>query len=113
MTVGHATAAELAHLAGSVPGGGARDRLDSWSLVAIRGTGTGAAAVHALGWRIGLLNTWITSALLVVDTGSVAVGTRSGNIYTLGRPDDECLDPELRRHLAYALRTWGFDDVRG
>ena len=113
ITVCHAADIELERLAGSVPGETARDALDLWSLVAIHGAGRSVAPVHALGWRIGLGNTWIASALLVVDTEGAAVGTSSGNAYTLGRPDDESLHPDLRRHLAYSLRTWGFDDVRG
>ena len=41
-----------------------------------------------------------------------AVRTRSGKAYLLGIRDQPQLDPELRAHLSYALREWGFEDVR-
>lgn len=85
--------------------------LERWSFVAVRDPRRGTG-VHALGWRMLLRNTWITSPVLVVDRASGAIRTRSGNAYLLGSRDGSDLDPELREHLAYALRTWGFDDVR-
>jgi hypothetical protein len=111
MSVGHATDAELAHLAGAVASAEARDQLDAWSLIAMRDAAGSGTKVHALGWRTGLLNTWITSPLVVVDRVANVVSTRSGHAYSLGRPDTRELHPALREHLAYALRTWGFDDV--
>jgi hypothetical protein len=114
VTVGHATDAELADLAGTAGTAGtaeARDELDAWSLVAVRDAAGRGTEIHALGWRTGLLNTWITSPLLIVDLVANTVSTTSGHAYSLGRRDAKDLRPELRRHLAYALRTWGFDDV--
>lgn len=111
-TVCHANEVELNRHAGTVATAAARDELDAWSLVAIRNPARDVAAVHALGWRPGILNTWITSPLLVVDTVANVVAIASRHAYTLGRRDDPKLDPELRGHMAYALRTWRFDDVR-
>src|ERR1700731_3163903 len=106
--VTHATNAEIELFAGEV--GPPRDMLELWSLIAIR---CGSAFdIHALGWRLLLENTWITSPLLAIDSAAGAVRTRSGHTYLLGCRDKSELDPELRAHLAYALRTWGFDDVR-
>ena len=106
--VTHAKDAEIELFAGEV--GPPRDMLELWSLIAIR---CGSAFdIHALGWRLLLANTWITSSLVAVDLTAGAVRTRSGNNYLLGGRDKSELDPELRAHLAYALRTWGFDDVR-
>ena len=111
VTIGHASEAELATLSGMIPTK-ARDGLDPWSLVAIREPGGDAFTMRALGWRVGLANTWITSALRCVDLAAGTVGTSSGHAYTLGGRDTNELHPELRRHLAYALRTWGYEDVR-
>jgi hypothetical protein len=108
VTVTHATPDELESLAGPV--GSALDLLELWSVIAIR-FGT-AVELHALGWRVLLANTWITSPLRAVNLTEGAVRTRSGKVYLLGSRDQPDLDPELRSHLAYALRTWGFDDVR-
>jgi hypothetical protein len=106
--VTHAQDAEIETLVGPV--GPPRDKLELWSLIAIR---IGSAIdIHALGWRQLLANTWITSSLLAVDLTAGAVRTLSGKNYLLGGRDKSELDPELRAHLAYALGTWGFDDVR-
>ena len=111
--VGHADRAGLATLAGDVGREASLDVLDSWSIVSIgRADGSGAT-LHALGWRVGLVITWITSPLCAVDLAGEAVRTFSGNVYTLGEADAPGLQPLLRDHLVYALRTWGFDDVRG
>jgi hypothetical protein len=108
VVVTHAEDTGIELFAGEV--GPARDVLELWSLIAIR---CGSAFdIHALGWRLLLENTWITSPLLAVDLTAGAVRTRSGHTYLLGGRDKSELDPELRAHLAYALRTWGFDDVR-
>lgn len=112
VTVCHADEVELAAFAGTFATAEARDELEAWSPIAIRNLARDVAAVHALGWRPGIMNTWITSALRTVDTAAGTVSTSSGHTYTLGRRDDPDLDPELRGHLAYALRRWGFDDVR-
>jgi hypothetical protein len=109
VAVGRATDDEIAALAGTV--GRGSDVLERWSLVAIRDPARGPE-VHALGWRMLLGNTWITSPVIVVDLATGAVRTRSGNAYLLGSRDRADLDPELLEHLAYALRTWGYDDVR-
>jgi len=111
VTVGHATDAELALLAGAVAIAEARDELDSWSLIAIRDPAGRGTKIHALGWRGGLLNAWITSPLVIVDLIANTVSTTSGHAYSLDRRDARELHPALRGHLAYALRTWGFDDV--
>ena len=111
--VGHADRAGLAALAGDVGREASLDVLDPWSIVSIgRADGSGAT-LHVLGWRVGLVNTWVTSPLCAVDLVDGAVRTSSGKVYTLGEPDAPGLHPLLRDHLAYALRTWGFDDVRG
>ncbi len=108
VTVTHATQDEIAFLWGGVDS--ADDMLELWSLIAIR-SGP-AVELHALGWRLLLANTWITSPLVAVDRTVGAVRTRSGRTYALGVRDKPALDPELRAHLGYALRTWGYADVR-
>jgi hypothetical protein len=86
VSVGHATEAELARLAGTVAPADARDQLDAWSLIALRDVAGGGTEIHALGWRTGVLNTWITSPLVIVDRGANVVSTTSGHAYSLGRP---------------------------
>ena len=108
VTVTHAKDAEIELLAGEV--GPTKDTLKLWSIVAIRYSK--ATEIHALGWRRLLENTWITSPLVAADLAAGSIRTRSGNAYSLGIRDDKELDPVLRDHLAYALRTWRFDDVR-
>jgi hypothetical protein len=108
VTVTFATADEIELLAGPV--GVVEDMLELWSLVAIR-TG-GAVELHALGWRLLLANTYITSPVVAVNLTHGAIRTRSGKTYLLGARDKPQLDRALRCHLGYALRQWGYDDVR-
>ena len=103
---------ELAALIQPVEDTVSRDNLDRWSLIAIRDPGRDRVNIHALGWRIILQTTWITSRLVSLDLGAQALATLSGHVYLLGKPDSPELDPELRDHLAYALSHWAFDDVR-
>lgn len=112
VAVHHANTAELAFLSRPLDPASARDLLSVWSLVAIRHSARSEPDIHALGWRVGERNTWITSRLVGVNMKASVVATRSGHAYRLGMPDDAELDPELRGHLAYALVTWGFSDVR-
>jgi hypothetical protein len=49
---------------------------------------------------------------VAVNLTKAAVRTRSGHVYLLGVHDQPELDPELHAHLAYALKTWGFENVR-
>jgi hypothetical protein len=106
--VTHATAEEIESLAGPI--GNPSDLLELWSLVAIHFDQL--IEIHALGWRVLLANTWITSPLVGVNLTLDTVLTRSRKIYMLGSRDKPELDPNLRSHLADALKTWGFDDVR-
>ena len=110
--VGHASTEELSVIARSVDAAGCRDCLERWTLVAFRDPGHPQADVHALGWRLALENTWITSRLVAVDALARAVATMSGHVYGLGRADVEELEPELRDHLRHALREWRFEDVQ-
>lgn len=112
VAVGPDTEAELAALA-PAPGPAPRDSLERWTLVAIRYDRGRGTQVHALGWRTALGNTWITSALIGVDAGAGMVATRSGHAYALGTAHGPEFDAALREHLAYALRTWGYDGIRG
>ena len=113
VTAGHATPAEVAALVATSPLEAAIDVLEHWSLIAIRGLGGGGTKVHALGWRQALANTWITSSLVAVDVAVQATRTRSGHVYALGRREDPGrMHPELADHLDYALRKWGFVDLR-
>jgi hypothetical protein len=111
--VGRATGDELAAITTPLATDASRDLLECWSLVAIRDGDRQGVEIHALGWRPGLQNSWITSPLTGVDMTVPAVATWSGSVYRLGEPDSADLDPELRAHLAYALQRWGFDEVRG
>jgi len=111
VTIGHANDAELSLIAGSIAPEAADDLLELWSLIAIRDPA--GTKIHALGWRLFLADSWITSPLVIADFGNRVVSTRSKHTYTLGCQDRSELDPGLRDHLAYALRTWGFVDVRG
>ena len=100
-------------MAATSPLEAASDVLEHWSLIAIGGLGEGCADVHALGWRRGLSNTWITSPLVAVDLAAQAIQTMSGHVYALGRRDNPAgMQPELADHLDYALRTWGFVNLR-
>lgn len=111
VSVGHATDAELDAIAAVVDPASARDVLHAWSLVAVRDSESRGTQVHALGWRVALVNTWITSPLVGVDSQARAVSTESGHAYSLELQDGPELAPSLWKHLAYALRTWGFTDV--
>lgn len=113
VVVRHADRAGLAALAGEVGRKAFLDALDPWSIVSIGRADGCRATLHALGWRVGMLNTWITSPVRTVDLAGRAVRTSSGKVYALGEPDASELHPLLREHLAYALRMCGFDDVRG
>ena len=108
VTVTHATVEEIAFLSGPVEDG--EDLLELWSLIAIRNGPL--SEIHALGWRLLLANLWITSPVVAVNLTLGAIRTESGKTYLLGARDKPELDPELRSHLGYALRKWGFDDVR-
>jgi hypothetical protein len=108
VTVTHATDDEIAQLAGPVTS--ALDVLELWSLIAFR-YGT-EIEIHALGHRTYLGTTRATTRVMVVDLTTGGVRTSSGAQYALGARDQPRLDPQLRSHLGYALRTWGFDDVR-
>ena len=110
--IGRATEAELAPLVRQGVPGVVRDVLRPSFLVAVRRADVPEAAVHALGWRQRLLNTWITSRLVAIDFATGTAATRSRNVYRLAGADghDE-LPTLLHDHLWYALRTWGFDDV--
>ncbi len=111
--VGQASADELAALAATAPLEEAIDTLERWSLIAIRGLEEGGVEVHALAWRRGLPNAWITSRLVAVDLVDGLIRTVSGHVYRLCRPDrPEGLAPELSEHLDYALRRWGFVEFR-
>jgi len=108
VTVTHATVEEIAFLSGPV--GEGQDLLEVWSLIAIRNGPL--SEIHALGWRLLLANTWITSPVVAANLTLGAIRTESGKTYLLGVRDQPELDPELRRHLGDELRKWGYDDVR-
>jgi hypothetical protein len=113
VTVTHATAEEIEALAGPVSLGDSKlgdDMLELWSLIAIRFEA--AVEIHALGWRVLLANTWVSSRVVAANLTEGIVRTRSGKMYLLGVRDKPDLDPELRAHLAYALKTWKFIDVQ-
>jgi hypothetical protein len=111
--VGQATENELAAITKPVAVEASRDFLERWSLVAIRDADRPGVEIHALGFRPKLRTTWITSPLTGVDMTSRAVATWSGHVYVLGQADDgPDLNPELRAHLGYALKAWGFNDVQ-
>ena len=107
-TVGHATTEELAWLEGGEEPTDVHDVLELWSLIAIRDLAGRRTEIHALGWRAHLQNAWITSALVGVSLDRGQVTTFSGHGYRLLEPDAPGLEPELRRHLVYALSCWGF-----
>jgi hypothetical protein len=111
VVIAHPEPAELAALIGPRPAEAFRDTLDAWALVAIRGLPAGTT-VHALGWRVELEDVWITSAVVRIGRGPMSVITASGHAYGLGSPQSETLGPRLRRHLDFALASWGFEDVR-
>lgn len=111
--IGNATNRETALIAGKVDNAKAKDVLETWHFIALRDPTGGGAAVHALGWRAGLLNTWITSSLVVVDLHEGGIITRSGNHYKLGHRSDGELENELYELLADSLIKWGFENLRG
>ena len=111
VTIGRADRDELLALA---DGGGSecrRDAIDTWSLIAIRGLARGTR-VHALGWRVGLANNWITSPIARINLGPLTVSTVSGHAYRLMSPEGAKLRPALREHLCHALHCWGFHDIQ-
>lgn len=111
VSVDHATDAELDATTNSPDPASARNLLPAWSLIAVCGLVDRGAEVHALGWRVDLVNTWISSALVGVDLEAQAVSTKSGHAYRLWGKNELKLAPSPRDHLAYALHTWGFTDV--
>ncbi len=102
---------EWVALIGPPPEQAVRDKLDAWSLVAIRGLSHGTR-IHALGWRVEIEDVWITSAVTRIGYGPISVTTASGHTYGLLSPQAETLDAGLRRHLEFALASWGFEQVR-
>ena len=112
VSIARASEDELAALAAPVSTDSISDVFDPWSIIAIRSLPTGSTSLRGLGWRAHMQNTWITSRLVAVDPTRNLIGTRSGHIYLLGGSDKPEITTGLREHLAYALRTWGFTDVR-
>ncbi len=112
MTVDRAAPEDLASIERPIPPGVVTDVLQPAMLIAIRAKGLPDAAVHALGWRRGLADVWATSLLQAVDREAGVVVTSSGSVYAIRDHGDGELPPVLQRHLAYALRVWGFVDVR-
>ncbi len=111
VVIARAGPAELAALIGARPGEAFRDQFSDWTLVAIRGLRQGTR-VHALGWRIGLEDVWITSAIASISHGPISVTTASGHSYGLRSQRASALGPRLRRHLDFALASWGFEGTR-
>lgn len=111
VTVGMATDAELRSTTRRDLPGGIRDILQPSMLFTLQEVGVEGVRVHALGWRVGLCNTWIMSALVGIDAGRTVIRTSSGHTYGLMDLQDDRPIPELMDHLGYALRAWGFDDV--
>ena len=112
MTIDRAAPEDWASIERPIPPGVVTDVLQPAVLIAIRAKGLPDAAVHALGWRRGLADVWATSLLQAVDREAGVVITSSGSVYAIRDGGDDELPPALQRHLAYALRVWGFDDVR-
>jgi hypothetical protein len=110
-SIGHADKLELVDLPGSADDWPLRDELDMWSLMAVRRQPPYRTAVHALGWRRGIANVWITSPLIKISSLPMTVQTRSGHRYSLGKRDRDELQPALLDHLRHALATWGFEAV--
>lgn len=110
--IGPARADEVIRLETDLRGSATRDVIDLWTFVAIRFPPPRVPEVHALGWRVQLQNTWITSALVSVSIQSRRIGTASGHDYSLGTRDGPGLRVELWEHLIYSLQTWGFRDIQ-
>ena len=85
--------------------------LHTWCLLPVRDPDGRGTQVHALGWRVALVNRWITSPLVGVDLQAQAVSTKSGHAYRPELEDGLELAPALQDHPDYALRTWGFANV--
>lgn len=110
-TIGLATRAELGSITSPERPGSVQDVMRPSMLIAVREDGCRDVEIHALGWRMSLLTTWITSTLVSIDTARTVIRTSSGRVYGLeDLQDSECI-PTLLGHLDYALRRWGFDDV--
>ena len=78
ITVGHATAAELADIA-EQPTSEVVDELTRWGLVAVRSSPGGRrTTLHAIGWQRSQASPWVTSPLREVTLGPITVGTVSG-----------------------------------
>ena len=85
VVIGQATAEELTAVTRNIHTGACRDCLARRTLVAIRDPGRPQVNIHALGWRLALQHTWITSRLVAVDPQSTS----------------------------NALTQWGFENVKG
>ncbi len=113
VTIGHATRGEVKAMEGPVGvavGYPPDDTLDHWNLIVIRSSP--ATTLHALGWRRIVANTWLTTRIVAIDTTMDIVRTRSGAAYYLNFQYPCELDPDLRAHLAYGLRMWGYKDIQ-
>ena len=111
ITVGHATAAELADIA-ERPTSKIVGELVRWGVVAVRSSPGGRrTTLHAVGWQRSQASPGVTSPLREVTLGPIIVGTISGQAYRLvGRPEDP-LGDDLMAAVVENLESWGLDEI--
>jgi hypothetical protein len=111
ITVGHATAAELADIA-ERPTSKVVGELARWGVVANRSSPGGRrTTLHAVGWQRSQASPWVTSPLREVTLGPIIVGTISGQAYRLvGKPEDP-LGDDLTAAVAENLESWGLEEI--
>ena len=111
ITVGHATAAELADIA-EQPTSEVVDELTRWGLVAVRSSPGGRrTTLHAIGWQRSQASPWVTSPLREVTLGPITVGTVSGQAYRLVGKPEEPLGNDLMAAVAENLASWGLEEI--
>jgi hypothetical protein len=108
LSIGLATAAELAAVTGDVDTVGApRGRIDDWRVTALRHRAIALNTLHVLG-RYHDSRSWLTSNVAVISSDQARVRTRN-SVYLLGRPATGEPDVRLLLHIAFVLRWWGLD----
>ena len=111
ITVGHATAAELAEIA-EPPTSEVVDELTRWGVVAVRSSPGGRrTTLHAVGWHRSQATPWVTSPLREVTVGPIIVGTVSGQAYRLVGMPEAPLGDDLMAAVAENLASRGLDEV--
>ena len=111
VTVGYATAAELAALTDR-PSSELVDEITRWAVISVRSTPAGRMTTqHAIGWLVRRGIPWITSPLREVRSRPLSVGTISGQTYRLVGKPEEPLGEDLLMVVAEHLAGLGCVEI--